>query len=333
MIVIFEYCRIIIILRRNSKGMRKASHQQEIAALLERQDILTVEDFRRCCPGAPAQTVYSKIRALVREGTLSVVGRGEYVAMRKPTFRVPISTWMEQVNLLLIHECVGVDFCLSQRGANLYVQALKRDLPFLRDVLSKHYPRVVSEQDAKKVLGVLEKCIIVGPMVSDSPLQNQQDIPVPSLEKVLVDSIHDGNLNQLEAQKMAEVYPLNRNRLKRYAARRGVSEELDSLLESLNQDRIQMVSQVQRYLAKTAIDKAWIFGSFARGEETPKSDLDLLVNLDSKDKVSLLTLIRYQLDLEKIIGRDVDLIPSGSLKPFAVESAERDKYLVYERTA
>ena len=313
--------------------MRKANHQQEIAALLERQDILTVEDFRQCCPGAPAQTVYSKIRALVREGALSVVGRGEYVALRKPSFHVPITPWMEQVNLLLIHECVGIDFCLSQRGANLYVQALKRDEHVLCEVLSKHYPRVVSVQDAKKLLGILENCIIVGPMVSDSPLSLQQDIPVPSLEKEMVDGLRDGSLNRLEAQKMAEVYPLNRSRLRRYAARRGISEELDSLLESLNQDRIQMVSSVQRYLAKTAIEKAWIFGSFARGEETPKSDLDLLVNLDVQAKVSLLTLIRYQLDLEKIIGREVDLIPSGSLKPFAVESAERDKYLVYERTA
>ena len=313
--------------------MRKASYEKEIAKLLERQDILTVEDFRRCCPGAPAQTVYSKIRALVREGTLSVVGRGEYVAMRKPSFQVPVTPWMEQVNLLLIHECVGIDFCLSQHGANLFIQALKRDVNVLCDVLTKHYPRVVSECDAKKVLGILENCIIVGPMVSDSPLSLQQDIPVPSLEKEMVDGLRDGSLNRLEAQKMAEVYPLNRNRLRRYAARRGVSEELDSLLESLNQDRIQMVSQVQRYLAQTAIEKAWIFGSFARGEETPKSDLDLLVNLDARAKVSLLTLIRYQLDLEKIIGRDVDLIPSGSLKPFAVESAERDKYLVYERTA
>lgn len=313
--------------------MRKASHEQEIAKLLERQNILTVEDFMRCCPDAPIPTVYSKIRALVQDGSLSVVGRGEYVAMRKPTFQVPITPWMEQVNLLLIHECVGIDFCLSQRGANLYVQALKRDVPVLHDFLSRHYPRVVRERDAKNIIGALENCIIVGPMVSDSPLSLQQNVLVPSLEKELVDSIHDGRIDRLEAQKMAEVYPLNRNRLRRYAARRGVSEELDSLLESLNQDRIQMVSQVQRYLAKTAIEKAWIFGSFARGEETPKSDLDLLVNLDAQAKVSLLTLIRYQLDLEKIIGREVDLIPNGSLKPFAVESSERDKYLVYERTA
>ena len=314
-------------------SMRKASHKKEIATLLERQDILTVEDFKTCCPGTPMPTVYSKIRSLVKDGTLSKVGRGEYIAVRKPSFRVPITPWMEEVNLLLIHECVGIDFCLSQRGSNLYVLTGRRDLPIVFGVLSRHCPRVVKEQDVKTLTGVLEKFIIVGPMVSDSPLDVMQDIPLPSLEKELVDGIHSGNLNTLEVQKMAEVYSLNRNRLKRYAARRGVSEELDGLLASLNQDRIQMVTRVQQYLAKTAIEKAWIFGSFARGEETPQSDLDLLVNLDEQAKVSLLTLIRYRLDLEKIVGREVDLLPQGSLKPFAVESAERDKYLIYERSA
>lgn len=301
--------------------------------MLNRHDILSVEDFKNCCPGAPMPTVYSKIRALVQEGKLSVVGRGEYLAMRKPSFRYPVTPWMEQVNLLLIHECVGMDFCLCQRGANLYIQTGRRDIPLLKEVLSGHYPRVVSGQDARKVLGVLERCIVVEPMVSDSPLDRVQDVSVPSLEKEVVDGIRDGRISRLDMQKMAEVYPLNRSRLKRYAARRGVSEELDSLMGSLDQERIQMVSKVQGYLENTAVEKAWLFGSFARGEETPKSDLDLLVDLDSRAKVSLLTLIRYQLDLEKIVGREVDLIPSGSLKPFAVESAEKDKYIIYERTA
>jgi hypothetical protein len=35
--------------------------------------------------------------------------------------------------------------------------------------------------------------------------------------------------------------------------------------------------------------------------------------------------------LESLIGREVDLVQNGFLKPFAVPSAERDKYLIYER--
>ena len=41
------------------------------------------------------------------------------------------------------------------------------------------------------------------------------------------------------------------------------------------------------------------------------SDLDLLVEYDKSKDLSLLNIIRYQLDLEKRIGRKVDLIESG----------------------
>ncbi|MBQ2521538.1 MAG: nucleotidyltransferase domain-containing protein [Bacteroidales bacterium] len=92
-----------------------------------------------------------------------------------------------------------------------------------------------------------------------------------------------------------------------------------------------MFSLVQDYLAGTQITKAWVFGSFSRGEEKPDSDLDLLIDYDRSSQISLLDLIRYKIDLEKLIHREVDLIEEKSLKPFAVPSAERDKYLIYAR--
>ena len=93
----------------------------------------------------------------------------------------------------------------------------------------------------------------------------------------------------------------------------------------------KLFASIQRYLAGTKIVRAWVFGSFARREETPNSDLDLLVDYDKTNIPSLLTLIDYQLDMEKMINRDVDLIVNGALKPFAIPSAEHDKYLLYER--
>ena len=84
-------------------------------------------------------------------------------------------------------------------------------------------------------------------------------------------------------------------------------------------------------MAGTAIVKAWVFGSFARGEEKKDSDLDILVDYDPSANLSLLGAIRYKLDMEKLIGREVDLVENGYLKPFAIPSCERDKYLIYER--
>lgn len=118
-----------------------------------------------------------------------------------------------------------------------------------------------------------------------------------------------------------EIYPVNVNRLHRYASRRGVEKELSDYLMGVKQERVSMFSAVQKYLSNTAITKAWVFGFFSRGEETEQSDLDLLVEYDHSSQLSLLNVIRYKLDLEELIGRDVDLVENGYLLPFAVESA------------
>jgi hypothetical protein len=65
-----------------------------------------------------------------------------------------------------------------------------------------------------------------------------------------------------------------------------------------------------------------VFGSVARGEERPESDIDLLVTVDPG--TSLLALARAQRDLETLLGARVDLVPEGDLKPGVVDSVRRD---------
>lgn len=75
-----------------------------------------------------------------------------------------------------------------------------------------------------------------------------------------------------------------------------------------------------------------MFGSFSRGEEREDSDLDLLVQYDrSQQRVGLFTIIRIQQHLQQMLGRKIDLVEDGTLMPFAIESANRDKILIYER--
>ena len=172
-------------------------------------------------------------------------------------------------------------------------------------------------------------------MVSDAPLVECEVLLTPSIEKKLVDDLCSKNAQKsdflAELQRSMEVYPVNLNRLHRYATRRGVSDELSSLLSSLNQSRIELISAIQKYLATIPVLRAWVFGSFSRMEERPDSDIDLLVDYDDSLKISLMDIVGYKLGLENIIGREVDIIRNGSLKPFAVESANKDKYLIYER--
>lgn len=93
----------------------------------------------------------------------------------------------------------------------------------------------------------------------------------------------------------------------------------------------QMIPQIQGYLSEQPIRKAWLFGSYSRGEETADSDIDLLVEYTDSDSVSLFTISRIATALRKMTGRTVDLVERNRLLPFASESAEQDKILIYER--
>ena len=91
-----------------------------------------------------------------------------------------------------------------------------------------------------------------------------------------------------------------------------------------------MTQQIAEYFKTQPVLKAWLFGSYARGEETPESDVDIMVEYDKEARISLLTISHMMGELEKSTGRRVDLIEEGCLLPFAADSANRDKILIYE---
>ena len=94
----------------------------------------------------------------------------------------------------------------------------------------------------------------------------------------------------------------------------------------------KMIDTIRDYLATQPVLRAWLFGSYARGEETPESDVDILVAFDhDKDSVGLMQYCHIMNELSDLIGRRVDLVEDGTLLPFAAKTANRDKKLIYER--
>ena len=87
------------------------------------------------------------------------------------------------------------------------------------------------------------------------------------------------------------------------------------------------------YFKTKPVLKAWVFGSYARGEQREDSDIDILILPDKSQHFSLFTLSEIYEDLKDLLGCEVDLITEGGLMPFARESADRDKILIYERAA
>jgi len=93
-----------------------------------------------------------------------------------------------------------------------------------------------------------------------------------------------------------------------------------------------MTQQIADYFKMQPVLKAWLFGSCSRGEETALSDVDILVQLDHSKPIGLKFFGMWS-DLEQLLNRKVDLVEEGELLPFAEETANRDKRLIYERTA
>lgn len=93
----------------------------------------------------------------------------------------------------------------------------------------------------------------------------------------------------------------------------------------------QMIQTIRDYFTTQPIEKAWIFGSYARGEEHKDSDVDLLVTLDSNANVDLLQYVHIINELKRMLNKEVDMVVEGTLLPFAAKSANQDKKLIYER--
>lgn len=98
-------------------------------------------------------------------------------------------------------------------------------------------------------------------------------------------------------------------------------------------ERKQLIQRVRNFLKNKPIDKAWIFGSFARSQESYDSDIDLLVKFKQPNKLDLFDYVGLKIDLEEITGRQIDLVEEGYILSNAKEKIEEEKVLIYERKA
>lgn len=92
-----------------------------------------------------------------------------------------------------------------------------------------------------------------------------------------------------------------------------------------------VIPTIQNFLAKQPVERAWLFGSCSRGEETAESDIDIMVQYKENERVTLLSISHIRTALAKLLNRRVDLVEEDGLLPFAQDSANHDRILIYER--
>jgi len=90
----------------------------------------------------------------------------------------------------------------------------------------------------------------------------------------------------------------------------------------------EIIDKIRVFFADKPISKAYLFGSYARNEQTQESDLDIVV--DFEHQANLFDLISLQQNLSELLELKVDLLSSKGVSKFVKPYIEQDKVLIYE---
>jgi len=74
-----------------------------------------------------------------------------------------------------------------------------------------------------------------------------------------------------------------------------------------------------------------IFGSFVRGEQRKKSDIDMAIEFDKNRGKTLLDLVHLEYELGEIFKRKVDLGIFTSISPYIIEDVKKEMQVIYEK--
>jgi HTH-type transcriptional regulator, competence development regulator len=153
------------------------------------------------------------------------------------------------------------------------------------------------------------------------------------------------NLTREIVEKLAAIYGADARELTLHLLSEKVLEEIGN--EEYASDVLQLAESRLSYPTRTKtfnalcddikdvlkqdgrVTSAWIFGSHARGEARADSDLDIMVELKDDQEYSLFDLADVAHRIALRIGRTVDLVEKGQLRPFAHETATRDWIKIY----
>ena len=96
----------------------------------------------------------------------------------------------------------------------------------------------------------------------------------------------------------------------------------------LDQLRLQS-STIGRICVRHRVGELSVFGSTARGDARPDSDIDLLVTYEPGSAVGLVAFNRLRRELEDALGRRVDLVPKDGLKPLIRDDVLAEARVLY----
>ena len=110
-----------------------------------------------------------------------------------------------------------------------------------------------------------------------------------------------------------------------------VAEETLAYRKNISTSRSSVLEKCRQVLREfPSIQKAWIFGSFARKEEGPKSDIDILIEVPESVSFSMFDMAEVRERLKLSVNKEVDVVLLRALKPGIAERVNRERKLFYE---
>ena len=90
------------------------------------------------------------------------------------------------------------------------------------------------------------------------------------------------------------------------------------------------IQSIKNYFKTRPVLKAYLFGSYVRGNADSESDIDILVDLDYDQRIGL-QFIQMKIDLEKLLNNKVDLVSSNGMSKFIKPIVDMEKFLIYAK--
>lgn len=90
------------------------------------------------------------------------------------------------------------------------------------------------------------------------------------------------------------------------------------------------IDKIIDYFKTKPVLKAYLFGSYATNVAHSESDIDVLVELDYTQKIGL-QFVQMKLDLEKLLGKPVDLVSTNAISKYIKPHIESEKIEIYAK--
>ena len=205
--------------------------------------------------GVSRNTLSWHLSNLCRQGKLRRIGRGIYTAHFSNIFQVKANAKARSLYNALSRQFPLADFCVYGGGVitpllhdltpnnTIYVETNREVTESVFNMLMPKYKGRLFLSPTKKIASTYidfsRDNIIVKPLVTESPLMLDDKVPVPTIEKLLVDTRVDADFYYLHGYENLEMlrtaithYDVNLTRLLRYADRR---HEKESILNDLKE--------------------------------------------------------------------------------------------------